>query len=107
MASEAPRSAGQGRQGRQPKTEGAASSLGTRQDKTRQDNTARKSRTTRNADGRIPHAGQDVAGRMDCGREWRTGCLGREQQEGNWLRREGRASPGAAQHGQVVRRRAS
>jgi hypothetical protein len=34
MASEAPRSAGQGRQGRQPKTKGAASSLGTRQDKT-------------------------------------------------------------------------
>jgi hypothetical protein len=104
MASEAPRSVGQGRTGQATKEGGRSKQPG---HKTRQEQHCPQK--SNNAQRRKPDSSRrtNVAGRMDCGREWRTGCLGREQQEGNWLRREGRASPGAAQHGQVVGRRAS
>jgi hypothetical protein len=64
MASEAPRSSRAG-QGRQLKREGAASSLGTRQDKTTPPAKVEQ-RATQKA-GFLTQA--DVAGRMDCGRE--------------------------------------
>jgi hypothetical protein len=74
MASEAPRSAVQA-----TKDAGRSKQPG---HKTKQHRL--KNRTTCNAESRSPHTGQRLRERMDCGREWRTGCLGCEQREGNW-----------------------